>query len=73
MILCGYELEARTSTRILLAPAGGESEFEDLPIEDVKINDNSVPLKGFSIYTYFNKYMIQREANFKARYPNGID
>lgn len=50
-----------------------ESEFEDQPIEDVKINDNSVPLKGFSIYTYFYKYMEQREANFKARHPNGID
>lgn len=50
-----------------------ESEFEDLPIENNMINDKSVPLNGFSIYTYFYNYMLQREANFKARHPNGID
>jgi hypothetical protein len=48
-----------------------ESEFEDQPIENIKINDKSVPLKGFSIYTYFYKYMIERDARQKKMYPDG--
>lgn len=47
------------------------SDFEDQPLENILINDKSVPLEGFSLSTFFSKYMIERDARQKKMYPEG--
>ncbi len=47
------------------------SEFQDQPLEDIQINDKSVPLKDFSLYNFFNKYILERDARQKKMYPDG--
>ncbi|HAH54040.1 MAG TPA: hypothetical protein DCM02_01810 [Flavobacterium sp.] len=48
-----------------------QSEFQDEPLENIQINDKSVPLKDFNLYNYFNKYMLERDARQKKMYPDG--
>jgi hypothetical protein len=48
-----------------------ESEFQDLPLEDIQIIDKSVPLDGFNLPTFFKKYMDERDARQKKMYPDG--
>jgi len=48
-----------------------ESEFQDQPLEDIQINDKSVPLDGFNLPTFFKKYMDERDARQKKMYPDG--
>jgi hypothetical protein len=47
------------------------SQFQDQPLEDIQINDKSVPLKDFNLYNFFNKYMLERDARQKKMYPDG--
>ncbi len=47
-----------------------ESQFQDQPLEDVQINDKSVPLNNFNLGVFFKKYMDERDARQKKMYPD---